>query len=114
TCSVIGSGVNLNGANFGHISKDTAGLNAAYTVPLTHGDEALVFSGDWYYRGARLGVATEGVSSSIPSYSLFNARVDYNNIGGSQFSVGVWVHNIGDKLFLAYRNNVLALSGYNV
>jgi len=54
------------------------------------------------------------VSSSIPSYSLFNARVDYNNIGGSQFSVGVWVHNIGDKLFLAYRNNVLALSGYNV
>jgi len=113
-CSVIGSGVNLNGADFGHISKDTAGLNAAYTVPLTHGDEALVFSGDWYYRGARLGVATEGVSSSIPSYSLFNARVDYNNIGGSQFSVGVWVHNIGDKLFLAYRNNVLALSGYNV
>ena len=114
TCSVIGSGVNLNGANFGHISKDTAGLNAAYTVPLTHGDEALVFSGDWYYRGARLGVATQGVSSAIPSYSLFNARVDYNNIGGSRFSAGVWVHNIGNKLFLAYRNNVLALSGYNV
>ncbi|MCP1472415.1 iron complex outermembrane receptor protein [Sphingobium sp. OAS761] len=112
-CAVIGSGVNLNGADFGHISKDTAGLNASYTVPLTHGDEALVFAGDWYYRGARVGVATQGVASAIPSYSLFNARIDYNNIGGSQFSAGVWVRNIGNKLFVAYRNNVQALSGYD-
>lgn len=114
TCTVVGSGANLNGADFGNISKDTAGLNAAYTVPLSHGDEALVFSGDWYYRGTRVGVATEGVNSSIPAYSLFNGRVDYNNIGGSQFSVGVWVHNIGNKLFVAYRNNVYSFSSYDV
>ncbi|MEN2793111.1 TonB-dependent receptor [Sphingomonas oligophenolica] len=114
TCTVVGANTNLNGATFGHISKDTAGLNAAYTVPLNQGDEALVFAGDWYYRGKRVGVATEGNASAIPSYSLFNARVDYNNIGGSRFSAGVWVRNIGNKLYVSYRNNVYAFSGYDV
>jgi len=113
-CTVIGGSANLNGADFGNISKDTAGLNAAYTLPLAEGGEELVLSGDWYYRGRRVGAATQGVNDSIPSYSLFDARLDYNNIGGSQFSAGVWVRNIGDKLFIAYRNNVTALSGYNV
>jgi len=113
-CTVIGGSANLNGADFGNISKDTAGLNAAYTLPLADDGEELVLSGDWYYRGPRVGAATQGVNDSIPSYSLFNARLDYNNIGGSQFSAGVWVRNIGDELFVAYRNNVTGLSGYDV
>lgn len=113
-CAVIGSGVNLNGATFGHISKDTAGLNAAYTYDLGENGEAVVLSGNWYYRGRRVGVATEGVNSAIDPYSLFNARLDYNNIGGSQFSAGVWVRNIGDKRYFAYRNAVLNLSAYDV
>jgi iron complex outermembrane receptor protein len=113
-CAVIGAGVNLNGVEFGNISKDTAGLNFSYSVPLTGADEAVVLSGDWYYRGRRLGVPTEGVNSAIAAYSLFNGRVEYNNIGGSKFSAGVWVRNIGNRLYTAYRNNVMALSGYDV
>jgi iron complex outermembrane receptor protein len=81
---------------------------------LTGADEAVVLSGDWYYRGRRLGVPTEGVNSAIAAYSLFNGRVEYNNIGGSKFSAGVWVRNIGNRLYTAYRNNVMALSGYDV
>jgi len=114
SCQVIGAGVNLNGAEFGNISKDTAGVNFAYTVPLSGADEAIVLSGDWYYRSRRVGVATEGVNSAVPAYSLFNGRLEYNNIGGTRFSAGVWVRNIGNKLYTAYRNNVMALSGYDV
>jgi len=112
-CTVIGSGANLNGADFGNISKNTAGLNFSYTVLVGADDEAVALSGDWYYRGKRVGVATQGVNSAIESYSLFNGRIDYNNIGGSRFSAGVWVRNIGNKLYTAYRNNVLALSAYD-
>jgi len=113
-CVVIGSNVDLNGADFGNISKDTAGLNASYTLPLQGSGEELVLNGGWYMRGKRVGSATQGVNASLPGYSLFNARLDYNNIGGSQFSAGVWVKNLTDKLYAPYRNNVLGLSGYDV
>ncbi|HEY6868925.1 MAG TPA: TonB-dependent receptor, partial [Novosphingobium sp.] len=113
-CQVIGAGVNMNGADFGNISKDTAGLNASYSLPLKGNGEELVLTGNWYMRGDRVGAATQGTNSAFPGYSLFNARLDYNNIGGSQFSAGVWVRNLTDKLYTAYRNSVLNLSAYDV
>ena len=113
-CAVIGAGVDLNGADFGNISKNTAGANFTYTMPLADNGEELAVSGDWYYRSKRVGIATQGVNSAIPSYYLLNARVDYNHIGGSDFSAGVWVRNLANKLYTAYRNNVYDLSGYDV
>jgi len=113
-CQVIGAGANLNGSTFGNISKDTAGANFTFTMPLADNGEELAVSGDWYYRSRRVGIATEGVNSAIPSYYLLNARIDYNHIGGSQFSAGVWVRNLANRLFTAYRNNTFALSGYDV
>lgn len=113
-CTVIGAGANLNGADFGNISKDTAGLNASYTLPLNEANEELVLSGTYYYRGRRVGSETQGVNSSVPSYSLLNARFDYNSIGGSDLSAGVWVRNLSNKRYTAYRNNVMGLSGYDV
>jgi iron complex outermembrane receptor protein len=112
-CRTIGFGQNLNGADFGNISKHTVGLNASYTVPLQAPNEAIVVSGNFYWRSKRVGSATEGTNSAIPGYSLFDARVDYNNIGGRNISMGAWVHNLGNKTYIAYRNNVLALSGYD-
>jgi len=112
-CRTIGFGQNLNGADFGNISKHTVGLNASYTVPLQAPNEAIVVSGNFYWRSKRVGSATEGTNSAIPGYSLFDARVDYNNIGGRNISMGAWVHNLGNKTYIAYRNNVLGLSGYD-
>ena len=113
-CTVIGAGANLNGTEFPNISKDTAGLNASYTMPLNNADEALVLSGNWYYRSRKLGSVTGGSNAAIPSYSLSNARLDYNNIGGTAFSAGVWVRNLTNKLYFSYRNDVRALSGYDI
>ena len=112
-CTVIGAGENLNGSDFGNISKNTAGLNAAYTIPLRANREELVVSGSVYTRSNRIGNITEGTNSAVPGYTLLNGRFDYNNIGGTNFSTGVWVHNIGNKLYVTYRNNVESLSGYD-
>jgi len=113
-CAVIGAGANLDGKTFGRLFKNSAGLTAAYKIPLQAADEAVELTGNWYYRSRKIGDATAGNNSGFPGYSLFNARVDYNNIGGSQFSAGVWVRNIGNKLYTSYRNEVLNLSGYDV
>jgi len=113
-CAVIGGSANLNNTDFPQINKHTAGLNAAYTLPLEGQGEELVVSGNMYVRSKKLGNATGGTSAGYPGYTLVNARIDYNNIGGTNFSAGVWVRNIADKLYTAHRNNVSALSGYDV
>jgi len=112
-CQTIGFGENLNGADFGNISHHTVGLNASYTVPLEAPNEAIVVSGNFYWRSDRRGNATQGIDSFIRGYSLFDARVDYNNIGGRNISMGAWVHNLGNKTYTSFRNNVLELSGYD-
>jgi len=44
-CAVIGGDADLNGTDFPNINKHTAGLNAAYTLPLSQADE------DWCLAG---------------------------------------------------------------
>lgn len=112
-CAVIGSGVELDGTDFGNIAKDTVGLNGSYTLPLSGDMGELVLSGNFYHRGRRVGSPTQGQNSSIDPYSIFNARLDFNDIGGSPFSAGLWAQNIGDKRYVSYRNNALGLTGYD-
>jgi len=113
-CFVIGGSADLNNTDFPQINKDTAGLNAAYTIPLKGQGEELVVSGNLYYRSSKLGNATSGTNAGYPGYTLLNARLDYTNIGGTNFSAGFWVRNITDKLYVAHRNDSTPLSGYDV
>jgi len=100
----IASVPDLTGANFGNISKNTAGLNATYTMPLAGNRGELQINGNMYYRSARLGNGLLAFNSPMPGYTIFNARLDYNHIGGSPASLGVYVHNVGDKLYALTRN----------
>ncbi|GAA0332959.1 TonB-dependent receptor [Sphingomonas oligophenolica] len=109
----ISSVPNITGQSFGNISKNTAGLNGTYTLPLPGDAGELQLNGNMYYRSSRVGNALLGFNSPIAGYTIFNARLDYNNIAGSRFGVGVYVHNIGDKLYLVSRN-ISPNAGYDV
>jgi iron complex outermembrane receptor protein len=102
-CS-IGSIPNLTGAPFGNISKDTGGVTAIYTVPMPNDRGELEFTGNMYARSARLGNGLNSSNSAFPGYAIFNARVDYKHVAGSPFSLGVYVRNIGNKLYGVNRN----------
>jgi len=110
---VISAIPDLTGANFGNISKDTFGLNASYTLPLSRDREELQLSGNMYSRSGRLGNGLEQFNSSMPGYTIFNARLDYNHIAGSDFGIGVFVRNIGDRTYGVSRN-VSRAAGYGV
>jgi len=113
-CSIIGGEADLNNTDFPQINKHSAGLNASYSVPLQGQGEELVLSGNLYTRSKKLGNATLGTNAGYPGYTLINSRLDYNNIGGTNFSAGVWIRNIANKLYVANRNSNLGLSGYDV
>jgi iron complex outermembrane receptor protein len=110
----ISSVPNLTGADFGNISKDTAGLTATYTLPLSNNRGELELTSNMYYRSSRLGNGLQGFLAGMPGYTLWNARLDYNHVAGSPFSVGVYVRNITNKLYATARNNQLGGAGYDV
>lgn len=102
---------NLTGQNFGNIAKHTAGLTAEYTVPLGGRNEELEFTGNLYTRSHRLGNDLLGVYTPMPGYTLLNFRIDYNNIGGSNFSAGVYVRNLTNKLYEITRQDSINTGG---
>lgn len=103
----------ISGQNFGNISKDTAGLNATYSIPVGDNGGELELNGNMYYRSKRLGNDLLGFMSPMPGYTIFNARVDLRNIGGSRLSLGVYVQNLTDKTYGISRNVALG-AGYDV
>ncbi len=113
-CTLSAAATNLAGQNFGNIAKDTAGLNAIYTLPLRGSREELQLSGNLYYRGDRVGNDLRGVNSAIAGYTLLNARLDYSHVAGSPISVGLFVRNLTDKLYSLSRISVLDVGGYDV
>jgi iron complex outermembrane receptor protein len=113
-CTLSAAANNLAGQNFGNISKNGAGLSASYTLPLAGDREELELSGNLYYRSDRVGNELKGFNVSMPGYTLLNARIDYNHVGGSPVSVGFYVRNITNKLYALTRNSVINVGGYDV
>ncbi|OAN65911.1 hypothetical protein A7X12_14290 [Sphingomonas sp. TDK1] len=111
-CTLAVASRNLTGQNFGNISRDTAGLTAIYTIPLIGNGEELAFNGNVYYRSSRLGNDLQGFNSAQAGYTLLNARIDYNNIGGSRLSAGIYARNITNELYGLTRNFQLTGAGY--
>ena len=113
TCSIIGQNIDLAGQNFGNISRNTGGATVSYALPLSAPREELVFTGNMYSRSKRLGNDLEGFLSPTPGYTTVNLRVDYNNIGGTAFSVGAYMKNVFNKTYVLTRNLQLSNTGYD-
>ena len=112
-CAIVGQNIDLAGANFGNISRDTGGATVTYALPLRAPKEQLVFTGNMYSRSARLGNQLEGFLSPLPGYTTFNARVDYNNIGGTTFSVGAYIKNLTNRDYALTRNLQVNNTGFD-
>jgi iron complex outermembrane receptor protein len=112
-CTLAVDATALSGQTFGNISKDTFGLNAAYTLPLPETIGEVRISGNMYNRSRRLGNDLTGFDSPLQGYTILNFRLDYDNIAQSNFSVGVYVKNATKKLYAVTRNEVLNLAGYD-
>ena len=112
-CALSATASNLAGQNFGNISKNAAGLTAVLTLPTPPSIGDLSVTGNLYYRSKRLGNDLEGFQSPLPGYTLLNFRLDLDNVGGSRFSLGVYVKNAANKLYGLTRNNVANIAGYD-
>jgi iron complex outermembrane receptor protein len=112
-CTIIGQDIDLAGQDFGNISRNTGGATVTYSLPLSAPREELVFTGNMYSRSKRLGNDLEDVLSPLPGYTTFNVRVDYNNIGGTAFSIGAFMKNIANKTYALTRNLQLSNTGYD-
>ncbi|WP_404476507.1 TonB-dependent receptor [Novosphingobium sp. BL-52-GroH] len=79
---------------FDFVAKRTFTLGADYTTPL--GDDGSEFTAhaDLY--------KTSDVSftdSSLEGYTLVNARLDYNNVFGSNAGISLYMNNVFDKVY---------------
>ncbi|SCW81123.1 iron complex outermembrane recepter protein [Sphingobium faniae] len=94
----VDSGMDVTSSKFLSTPKDSLNLTAAYSIPLSDGGKITTFLS--YYTRSKTAFAADNVlnfESFAPGYEVFNGRIDWKNIGGSQLSLGAFVNNIFDK-----------------
>ncbi|CAN5285698.1 TonB-dependent receptor [soil metagenome] len=85
-----GSGIFLN------LPKKSVNVGARYKLPFEVSGATFTVSGDYYWvDGYR-----KGIVAAVPGYDLANARIEVNNIGGSDLSATFFVDNLFDKAYL--------------
>ena len=103
----------VSGQIFGNIYKNAGGLTVDYTVPIDGAGTELAFNGNVYARSRKPGNDLQSLNSAVAGYTLYNARVDLNNIGGGAMSLGVFGRNITNKKYTMARGRNLTTGGYD-
>ena len=88
------------------IPHHTAGLNGRYAHELENGLGELAVSGSIAYRSP-FPLDDFDVSSRQDGYALADARIDWNDIGGSRISAGIYVKNLTNKLYRIGETSLL-------
>ena len=90
-------------------------LNAAYTISLGDAGE-LTPSINFYHQSAvnYADVPKIDTLEIEPAYSVWNARVDWNNVGGQPLRASLFVRNLGNRDYATGRAGVGALGYYTV
>jgi iron complex outermembrane recepter protein len=96
---------------YGDTPKETGSVYLRVTHQLSSdlGEVALrgdIYSQSMFYYTNLANTLTPG--TSIPGYSLMNARLDWNQIAGTKFHASAYVHNIANK---EYETGGLGLGG---
>ncbi len=82
----------------------TAGVRFTLPVPASLGRTVLSFD---FYHTSRVQVS----DVFLPGYDLVNARLDFNDIGGSGFDASLFTRNLFDKQYLTSGNVSSAVLG---
>ena len=84
-------------------------VNASWTLPIRPADGDLILSGDVYMTddyGGQQGLQLEG-------YTVSNARIDWQGIGGTNLDLGVYVKNLFDEQYISGVSVILPNAPYN-
>ncbi|WP_195908347.1 TonB-dependent receptor [Novosphingobium sp. Gsoil 351] len=91
------AGAILNGSPFPYTPKHKFSLGASYDLPL--GSTGDLRAGINYVHQSKSSTAQTNSSfyRFLPAYGLFNASLDWRNVGGRPLDIGVFVNNLTDE-----------------
>lgn len=85
-----------SGIEFNNVAKRTFASGIQYEVPLPNNIGELMLNGDAYWSSPIIYGPI-----LLPSYSVLNAVIDWNNVGGTRgLSVGIWGKNLADRVYI--------------
>jgi iron complex outermembrane recepter protein len=85
-----------SGIEFNNVAKRTFASGIRYEVPLPDNLGELMLNGDAYWSSPIIYGPI-----LLPSYSVLNAVIDWNDVGGTRgLSVGLWGKNLADRVYI--------------
>jgi len=106
------NGVNLEGAAFAGVARDTFNASLRYEADWTPESFARpALSVNYSYRGPTTGLAVQGIYKT-PKFGIWGARIDLQRLLRSPMTVSFWAQNILNKYYsLACSDNLNSI-GY--
>jgi iron complex outermembrane receptor protein len=105
----------LSGLPLGYVPMWTTQVRGSYTAQLSHADEAI--TGAIMFQSTSRLFSSESfvtVGAYLPSYSTWDAKLTWNNVGGKPVDLAALITNIGDKKYYTYENNYSSSYGIAV
>ncbi len=96
-----------NSVPFNNTAKKTFTAGIRYQLPVDESLGQVVFNADYYWSDKLMYVGT-----SLPSYDVVNARLDWNSVAGSPIDVSIYCRNLLDKEYMAAANASGAFLGF--
>ena len=81
---------------FNYAAKKSLTSSVRYEFPLRDNMGDMAFNLNYYFNGAM-----QISSDTIPAYGIFNGRIDWTHVAQSQFDLGLFAKNLGDKQYLS-------------
>ena len=105
-------GTDLSGKEFAGVPRHNLSVAATVFADFIPEDFARTsFNVNYYYRSKTLGIPVQGIYQT-PGFGTLNARLSFDNIAKSAFSVAFWMSNIADKQYKLFCSNNLNSIGY--
>ena len=105
-------GVNLDGVEFAGVPRTT--LTASATIDAAFVPESFAhtrLSVNYYYRSKTKGLSVQGIAAT-PSFNTVGARLSFDNILESNFSLAFWGANLAQKRYKLFCSDNLNSIGY--